>query len=371
MVSTNSTLAFFIGVLYFNTANATSCRTPDYDSGECKPIEDCPALRSATFRIEGQFEIKETSQFLKNSVCKSDSDVELVCCPNENSLKEVKPLENTQNDVLPDPDTCGISHAEDGYSRIVGGFNVSRGQFPWIVAMGYDRDIGKASYECGASLIAPNHVLTAAHCIVGQPLIQVAIGTLNPYKDPYLTGKVVKTYVHEDYSEVTNENDIAVVKVQWQNEKGENVDFKPNETADTICLPKTEDLRTKTYERYYPFISGWGLQEYDNLNTVSAILLAVQVPVVKNTLCEKKYQKFKRTIISPNVLCAGYMKEKHDSCQGDSGGPLMLPILNNGETRYYQIGVVSKGYRCAYPGMPAIYTRVGNYIDWIVSKIVL
>ena len=33
------------------------------------------------------------------------------------------------------------------------------------------------------------------------------------------------------------------------------------------------------------------------------------------------------------------------------------------------IGIVSFGNRCAEPGYPGVYTRITNFIDWIVDNI--
>ena len=73
--------------------------------------------------------------------------------------------------------------------------------------------------------------------------------------------------------------------------------------------------------------------------------------------------------LGQNQICAGGEKDE-DSCVGDSGGPLMAIDDSNQRVRYhfqYIAGVVSFGAGCGQHGWPAVYTRVDQFMDWILS----
>ncbi|XP_052862062.1 CLIP domain-containing serine protease C9-like [Anopheles cruzii] len=53
-----------------------------------------------------------------------------------------------------------------------------------------------------------------------------------------------------------------------------------------------------------------------------------------------------------------------DSCQGDSGGPLQMEYQGN----VFLVGIVSTGHGCG-SSLPALYTRVSYYFDWINEKV--
>ncbi|RZC33798.1 Trypsin domain containing protein, partial [Asbolus verrucosus] len=106
-------------------------------------------------------------------------------------------------------------------------------------------------------------------------------------------------------------------------------------------------------------VAGWGkLNEKDK--KASHILRKVAVPVWTKEQCYKSGYGERK--ISENMFCAGYKEGKRDACQGDSGGPLHM-ANENGNMEI--IGVVSWGRGCARPNLPGIYTKLGNYLDWV------
>ena len=76
--------------------------------------------------------------------------------------------------------------------------------------------------------------------------------------------------------------------------------------------------------------------------------------------------------LTGNMICAGETSGERDACNGDSGGPL---FAKNGDS-VTQIGVVSwgegpmdEGAACGHANAYGVYTRVGNYKDWIASTV--
>lgn len=66
-------------------------------------------------------------------------------------------------------------------------------------------------------------------------------------------------------------------------------------------------------------------------------------------------------IITDNMFCAGYLDVSVDACSGDSGGPFVV----NYRGTWFLTGVVSWGENCAMKGKYGVYTRLGNFLNWI------
>ena len=85
-----------------------------------------------------------------------------------------------------------------------------------------------------------------------------------------------------------------------------------------------------------------------------------------NQDCIQPHTSYASSVITSNMVCAGFSEGGKDSCQGDSGGPLVVP-RNSSDDSAIIYGVVSFGTGCAKPNYPGVYARVAKYLDWIQS----
>ena len=44
-------------------------------------------------------------------------------------------------------------------------------------------------------------------------------------------------------------------------------------------------------------------------------------------------------------------------------------MFDNSMKKWYLMGIVSFGRRCATPGFPGVYTRVPEFLDWIEKNL--
>jgi secreted trypsin-like serine protease len=65
-------------------------------------------------------------------------------------------------------ETCGESLGLE--LQIVNGDDAIEGEFPSAVNLGFD---GEVTFRCGGALIDATHVLTAAHCSIGEISLRI------------------------------------------------------------------------------------------------------------------------------------------------------------------------------------------------------
>lgn len=242
---------------------------------------------------------------------------------------------------------CGLSSKEGIASRIVGGTAAKSGEWPWQVSLQI-----RQSHVCGGSIITPEWILTAAHCVEGANS-NAAVWTVYAGSILRSAGQaffVERIVSHPNYNTDTKNYDIALMKLKTRlSFTGSNI--KP------VCLPNADMPWTNTQSCW---ISGWGYTYQGG--TTSSVLMAANIPLISNTVCNTP--SVYNGVITSTMICAGYLSGGVDTCQGDSGGPLVTKTNN----LWWLVGDTSWGTGCANRNKPGVYGNVTVFVEWIYHQ---
>jgi secreted trypsin-like serine protease len=253
--------------------------------------------------------------------------------------------------------------------RVVGGKPASQNDWPSLVLVRYqDRATGKG-FSCGGSVIAPDWILTAAHCASGSKAENFTIveGTNRADTGGQQIG-VSQVIVHENYTSNPPHNDVALLHL------------KTPARSPAQLLTGAAAVESLTPSGTSVSVAGFGLispQPVQGQHTGAASneLLEVGFPLVDRDSCTrilaKHYGNTISRVIDAATICAGDTKGGKDSCNGDSGGPLVIKAadLKADERRAVQVGVVSWGPGCAQPDTVGVYASVANFEPWIKQHV--
>ncbi|KAF0708688.1 Aste57867_6243 [Aphanomyces stellatus] len=230
--------------------------------------------------------------------------------------------------------TALLAFSASAQVEIVGGKPAEKGKHLYVTSL---RKPSDGSHFCGASLIAPNVVLTAAHCMPLKPET-VVIGSHEASGADGEQVKVKEIFVHKKYNPATFSNDFAIIVLERASK------FPPVQVSFDEVTPGTPTV-----------VRGWGRTSQGG--KPSNILLEVGVDALANAQCAKFLAP---EVVDEFMLCAGG-KAGEDSCQGDSGGP--LTVEQNGSEKL--VGIVSWGIGCALQDKPGVYSRISTAQSFI------
>ncbi len=247
--------------------------------------------------------------------------------------------------------------------RIINGRPASVSVYPWLG----DLD------GCAGTLIAPQWVLTAAHCFRNANGSAVDLSLEHRLPAQFLSDNILQ--VSPDVIEVKGielipypdydpkkgfEHDIALLRLA-----------EPIHHIPVVTLMGTHDIA----DNLPAAIIGRGATAVNDDNqpiNSSEILLKANLFTVSNAACHNIYRR-EGQAVTDNMVCLGGFSadDSSSTCKGDSGGPSFIET-EDGEVM--QIGVISFGGStrtriCGNPDLPSVSTRVSRYRDWIEQHV--
>lgn len=256
--------------------------------------------------------------------------------------------------------TTAEALSEPGHvsGQIVGGSAVPITDAPWqVVIIDASARSEYDGYFCGGSLISPQWILTAAHCVTGTAPadIKILLGRATLSKRVNRGVAVDRIIVHPRYSSRTSANDLAVVRLSAPVTL--SLSLQPIALPSVMAAAETSAL-----------ISGWGNTHWEDSNFsytphYPAQLQAASLFVKSDAFCRGDVGP---GFLRASMLCATTANYMQDTCQGDSGGPL---ATLEGAT-WVLSGITSWGDGCANASA-GVYTRVVSYLTWIDAKVPL
>ena len=250
--------------------------------------------------------------------------------------------------------TARFSHTRR--KTIVNGSTAPKNKYEYASSIQYDM-----RHLCGASLIAPDILISAAHCLDfdhSKGFLEVVIGEyhIKDLEDGGEAFLVERIETHPQYLNEGNmylENDIVIIKIDGKSEKDW---IRLNKEAE-VPMQINEDEETNG-GRDAVTVVGWGSLDINGV-VMSNVLQKVSLSYISNNECKERGVP----IVTEPMLCATDLNGDElveDSCYGDSGGPLISESVR-GEV---QVGIVSFGSKkCGeYPG---VYTRISSFYEWL------
>ncbi|KAB0346666.1 hypothetical protein FD754_011523, partial [Muntiacus muntjak] len=267
--------------------------------------------------------------------------------------------------------TCGQSPVKpqplnylNTFSRIVGGRQVAKGSYPWQVSLKR-----RQKHVCGGTIISPQWVITAAHCVANRNTVSTFNVTAGEYDLRYAepgeqTRTIETIIIHPHFStKKPMDYDIALLKMAGA--------FHFDQFVGPMCLPEPG-------EQFKPgFIcttAGWG--RLNENGVAPQVLQEVNLPILTQDECITALLTLEKPISGRTFLCTGFPDGGRDACQGDSGGSLMC---RNKKGTWTLAGVTSWGLGCGRgwrnnlqkddQGSPGIFTDLTKVLSWIHKHI--
>ena len=368
-LTSNSVLAQSCWLPLINGSRIWNVDNGRFFNAEGRSVDGTSFLQgtSLNFRCDPGYELVDSSEasttICDNGEFKPSAD-DIAQCVESRSALTTRIIMRPQNQRV---SKCGQGQMMGNGFKIGGGTEANPGDYPWqalIVPINRFRTL-----TCGASLIAPNWLLTAAHCVenatdgvvifLGRHNVSLARTAIDPESVRHRARLSTNIHLHPNYTHLTSTSaslfDYALLYL-------ETGAVEYNDWVQPICLPTREMCDNDQDKMMCDSVhtAGWGL-DLDRIETDQCELEFVNamgrdMPLNDTIhMCGLGELYFDFPFI-----------RRRDTCEGDSGGPLVCRI---GPSSYAvgitSFGASSKYIPCGASQTPSVFSRVCGAMPWI------
>ena len=259
---------------------------------------------------------------------------------------------------------CTATAAKATEPLIVGGTPAAAGTWPWMAFLIVDHADGTASL-CSATVIAPNLVLSAAHCVVDhssgevdQPG-QITVFTGSVKQAQATADTVARVIVNPGFAASYTPQG-AIISTDWDLAL---LALATTTSAPAVTLASDPQDRALLNAGEPASIAGWGLTNASSMTLPDA--LQVASTVVQNPVVCAYHDLFAgvQAFDDADQLCTiGPPPYTTAICSGDSGGPL---IATRPDGTPVQIGVTIYAQNDCSTTDPSYFERVDVISGWV------